>query len=230
MDLEVAARDRNRHWKLTTRTLAERGFQPAAGCPAELHRRWYVTRGGTESPSTCLAIKHVLKLDKLIVDIGWRLNKSYEFVVRALQVAWPKGYDWLKSVYVLDLPCLNAQSLASMMPGNIGGITLRNGDDYVCGQLSLLLDDMERRRWTTLSTVDLLQIYATDIKPLDWYTTNAAIRIGQVAGLTWTLGADLTRFDACVRQHHAQIAANMYNLGSADVWIRELRGRVIRGD
>jgi len=215
---------KQKYWRLLTEFLEKRGFIIHDVRPPASTAIWFSSNQANQSSlHTWLKFEYKPRLQVLTAHLGWSDPVVHEFCLDALKCDWPKGYEWLSEVGVIENPTLLLFNLASGCHWDLNGMPMNTETDF-----SLALEQLANTGLLKpVSSEDLLDLLLADSKPFAWSESNSAIRIAQIAGLVKKRRLDLSVLDECALSHLALIQADMFGLGSADLWIRSLRSRVM---
>lgn len=215
------------NWLDLARMLERYGFLPNS-TPGRLDEtRWFVGANSKDDAiTTCLRFVFKPKMHVLTAHLGWRHSAARDFCLSALEKDWPRGFAWLKDAGVIDAPCLTMFNLADYMGWKLGGMPVGSAPAVYESAEVRLAEILEQGEWRHQDSAGLLTCYTDDRAPFSWQASNSAIRLAEVAGLSWSLGIDAALFDRCAQDHAAMIETDMFGLGKAASWTVALRTRL----
>lgn len=215
------------NWKNLEGMLDRRGFLPNATAGRSDETRWFVcVSPQDDAVTTCLRFVFKPKMHVLTAHVGWRHSAAREFCFEALEKDWPRGFAWLKDAGVIGAPCLSMFNLADYMGWKLGGMPVGSASSVYESAEVRLTEVLDQSQWGRQDSAGLLACYADDRLPFRWQASNSAIRLAEVAGLSWFLRADVALFDRCAREHAAVIETDMFSMGKASDWTGALRARL----
>ncbi|MCA1323611.1 hypothetical protein [Herbaspirillum sp. alder98] len=185
---------------------------------------WIENAGGSERAVRTflwLAFKPASQI--VSIRIGWRSDSAYEFCVDTMKESWGDGYRWFRDAKVLDVPCLQTFNLAQYMKWRFIGIRI---DEFFDAEVSRLKDVISSNGCIVNSSEELFDRYAREDVLASWFSGNAALRLGEIAGLSVLLKKDKEEVMQVANKYLKSIQQDMYSLGTAEQWVKALVNRL----
>ena len=191
------------------------------------YTKWF-TRKNQQSDlvETCLRFEYKRYTQVISIHVGWHHQQSHNFCVDALKVNWPEGFTWLEKIGFINWPCLLMHNLGGFLDFPLYGIDVKDrvlNSSHINVFIEKVLDSSD---FMFIDTRALLTRYIQDNQPFSWQLPNSAIRIALTAGLIKSLRADTRIFDECANTHIQLIQRDMFQMGDAADWIKNLSSKM----
>lgn len=219
---------KGKYWEALESAIYGIGFSRYSGSLLTANDRYYARPCASGDVCAVLHFAYKQRARILTAHLGWVNPEVKRFCVDCLERYWPGGYEWLRSVGMIESPVLNYFNLQKFLDWRSGGMPVNSALLDCSSSLGGLVALLSKSGWLEYGADRVMQVLVSDASPYPWGVGNGALRIAEIAGFSSLLGYGVTEFDRCAVQHRMQISGNMFQTGSADDWLSGLRAELLR--